>query len=446
VLELLAVPFLACLVLTGIHVYLGLHVLARGVIFVDLALAQVAALGISVAVLAGHPLQSEAAYWYALVFTVGGAAIFASSRVHRGPIPQEAIIGIVYAVSAAVAVLVVDRAPQGSEHIKQLLVGSILTVTPGEVATITILYALLGLGHWLIRRPLLEISFDPEGAGRRGRAVRAWDFAFYISFGLVVTSSVRLAGVLLVFSYLIVPAVVGALLASGVAARLLIGWGFGLAVSALGLLASWTWDLPTGATIVTTFGALLAGVALGLALRAAVRQVRTRGLRALADLAVVGAGLVALAGLVLFALPGVDQPWLDALEAAVPAVQLVFLDSDERQAWTDTRGALDEGTAELARVRRLQQEVQWGTRAMSAEMQDRLRQYIAGRSELVTGDRLVLRSLRERARQRQRFLLGLPLALAGGAVVAVAVLRHWTGRAADAPESVPRPPASEGVP
>jgi zinc/manganese transport system permease protein len=137
VLELLAVPFLACLVLTGIHVYLGLHVLARGVIFVDLALAQVAALGISVAVLAGHAIQSEAAYWYALAFTVGGAALFALSRVPRGPIPQEAIIGIVYAVSAAIAVLVVDRAPQGSEHIKQLLVGSILTVTPAEVATLT---------------------------------------------------------------------------------------------------------------------------------------------------------------------------------------------------------------------------------------------------------------------------------------------------------------------
>ena len=131
-LEFLWVPFLACLVLTGVHVYLGLHVLARGVIFVDLALAQVAALGITVAFLAGHPIQSDAAYWYALVFTVGGALLFSVSRLRRAPIPQEAIIGIVYAVSAAVAVLVVDRAPQGSEHIKQLLVGSILTVTPKE--------------------------------------------------------------------------------------------------------------------------------------------------------------------------------------------------------------------------------------------------------------------------------------------------------------------------
>jgi zinc/manganese transport system permease protein len=425
-LELLAVPFLACLVLTGIHVYLGLHVLARGVIFVDLALAQVAALGISVAVLAGHPLQSEAAYWYALVFTVGGAAVFAASRVHRGPIPQEAIIGIVYAVSAAVAVLVVDRAPQGGEHIKQLLIGSILTVTPGELATISVLYALVGLGHWLIRRPLLEISLDPETARQRGRAVRVWDFLFYMSFGLVVTSSVRLAGVLLVFSFLIVPAVVGALLAQGVAGRLLVGWAFGLAVSGLGLLASWTWDLPTGAAIVTTFGALLGGVVLLRAARRGVRQVRVRGFRALADLGLMGLGLIALAGLVLFTLPGLDQPWLDALEAAVPAVRLAFLDADERQAWSDTRASLDEGTVELARVRSMQQEVQWGTRAMSEEMQERLRQYIAGRAELVTGDRLVLRSLGQRARQRQRLALGLPLAVGAGAVVAVALLRRRT--------------------
>jgi len=163
-LDLLWAPFLACLVLAGIHVYLGLHVLARGVIFVDLALAQVAALGITVAYLAGHSIQSDAAYWYALAFTVGGALVFAMTRTRRGPVPQEAIIGIVYAVSAAAAMLVVDRAPQGSEHIKQLLVGSILTVTPGEVATLAALYAAIGALHWAVRRPFLAISFDPNGA------------------------------------------------------------------------------------------------------------------------------------------------------------------------------------------------------------------------------------------------------------------------------------------
>src|SRR3989442_7657039 len=140
-LDLLVVPFLACLVLTGIHVYLGLHVLARGVIFVDLALAQIAALGISVAVLAGHSIHSDAAYWYALAFTIGGAAVFALSLLHAAPVPAEAIIGIVDAVSAAGAGLGGDRAPQGSEHIKQLLVGSILTDTPADGGAGSGLYA-----------------------------------------------------------------------------------------------------------------------------------------------------------------------------------------------------------------------------------------------------------------------------------------------------------------
>jgi zinc/manganese transport system permease protein len=423
VVEVLGVPLLACVVLTGIHVYLGLHVLARGVIFVDLALAQVAALGISAAVLAGHAIQSEAAYWYALAFTVGGAALFALSRVHRGPIPQEAIIGIVYAVSAAVAVLVVDRAPQGSEHIKQLLVGSILTVSPGEVATLTGLYAAIGALHWAVRRPLLDISFDPDGARERGRALRMWDFVFYTSFGVVVTSSVRLAGVLLVFSYLIVPAVVGALLARGVGGRLLVGWGFGLLVSVLGLLASWTWDLPTGAAIVTTFGALLAAVALGLAIRATARGVRARGPRALTGIVIAAGGLLGMIGLLLLAFPAMDHPWLDWLEKAVPAVRLTFLDPDERQADADSRAGIAEGLAELARTRQIQQDAQWGTRPLSEEMQERVRQYIAGRMELVTGDRLVLRELTQRARERQRYALGLPLAGVGAALVALG-LRH----------------------
>ncbi|HEV8095570.1 MAG TPA: metal ABC transporter permease, partial [Burkholderiales bacterium] len=161
-LELLALPFLSCLVLTGMHVYLGLHVLARGVIFVDLALAQVAALGLTVAILAGHPVQSDAAYWYALAFALGGALLFALTRVREATVPQEAVIGIVYAVSAALAMLVVDRAPQGAEHIKQLLVGAILTVSAEDVATLAGLYAAIGALLWWTRRPMLEISLDPE--------------------------------------------------------------------------------------------------------------------------------------------------------------------------------------------------------------------------------------------------------------------------------------------
>jgi zinc/manganese transport system permease protein len=415
VLDLLAVPFLACVVLTGIHAYLGLHVLARGVIFVDLALAQVAALGIALAFLAGHPIRSEAAYWYALVFTLGGAALLAASRTRRAPVPQEAIIGIVYAVSAAAAVLVVDQAPQGGEHIKQLLVGSLLTVTLGEVGTLALLYGALGALHWAIRRPLLEISFGAEAAA--GRAVRWWDFVFYASFGVVVTSSVRVAGVLLVFSYLIVPATVGALVARSVAGRLATGWALGLAVSAAGLAASYAWDLPTGATVVVAFGACLASVGLALALSTLARAVGERGAVALRR---PGAGLcavLALAGLFLALVPQADHPWLAWLESVAPAAELLFLTPRERETWRDTQHALARDTAELERLRALQQDVQWGTRPMDPERQERLRQFLASRGEIAAGDRVVLRALRARARERQRWWLGLPLlgAGAGGA-------------------------------
>ncbi len=426
-LEFLWVPFLACLVLTGIHAYLGLHVLARGVIFVDLALAQVAALGITVAFLAGHPIQSDAAYWYALAFTVGGALLFAVSRARRPRIPQEAIIGIVYAVGAAAAVLVVDRAPQGSEHIKQLLVGSILTVTPAEVGTLALLYAVIGALHWVIRSPVLEISLDPEGALARGRRVRWWDFLFYVSFGVVVTSSVRIAGVLLVFAYLIVPAAVGALLAQSVSGRLLIGWGLGLLASLAGLSASYAWDLPTGATVVTTFGVLLALVALGLSARSVLRDLRARGPRALTGVGTAAAALIGVAGLLLLLFPRMDHHWLNWLEEAVPSVQTAFLAPAERATYRDSRDVIRRDQAELQRLRLLQQQVQWGVEAMPAEQQERLRQFLASRGEIAAGDQIVLKALRGKAREAQRFALGLPL-LVAGAAAAFVLRRRGRGR------------------
>jgi zinc/manganese transport system permease protein len=423
-LDILWAPFLACLVLTGIHVYLGLHVLARGVIFADLALAQVAALGITVAYLAGHSIQSPAAYWYALAFAVAGAALLAASRTRRATIPQEAIIGIVYVVSAAAAILVVDRAPQGSEHIKQLLVGSILTVTPGEVGALAALYAALGALHWAIRRPLLAISLDPDAARAAGRSVVLWDVVFYVSFAVVVTSSVRLAGVLLVFAYLIIPAAVGALLATSVAARLAVGWSVGVLVSAAGLLAAYRWDLPTGASVVTAFGVLIAGAALALGAIAFVRRLRGRGGAALRGPGAGACAAVALAGLLLLAFPAMDHPWLDLVEAGVPAVRYAFLTAHEREADRESRVALARAAAELARLRALQEDVQWGRRALPPETQERLRQFLAGRGEIAAGDRLVLATHRALARARQRVWLGAPLFLVGAAGAFVLLRRR----------------------
>lgn len=408
-LELLALPFFACLVLTAIHVYLGFHVLARGVIFVDLTLAQIAALGLTVAILAGHPVHSEAAYWYALAFAIGGGILFALTRAQEEKVPQEAIIGIIYAVSAALAVLVVDRAPQGAEHIKQLLVGSILSVSANDVLELAVLYSAIGALHWAVRRPMLQLSLDPAAAA--GRHVLLWDMLFYATFALVVTSSVRVAGVLLVFSYLVVPAAIGALLARTVAARLWIGWTVGGAVSAAGLAASWAWDLPTGAAVVSAFGAAIALVALGLGLRRASRAVRARGAAALAPALVVLCGAVALGGALLVAFPRMDHLWLDALEHAAPRLQEWFLTPAEREARRDAAESVIRAEAELARLRAVAQEVRWGTRTMDADQEERLRQYIAGRSEISAGDQLALRKLRAKARERQRYWLGVPLLL-----------------------------------
>jgi zinc/manganese transport system permease protein len=256
--ELLLPAFVASLILTGIHAYLGVHVVERGVIFVDLSLAQIAALGTTVAYLMGNDLHSVTAYFYSLSFTFLGAAVFAFSRVHRKTrIPQEAVIGIVYAVSAAVAILVMSKATQETEHLKEMLVGNILSVTWPELLKTAVLYALVGVFHFLFRARFLLISLNEPEAERRGWNVRFWDFLFYVSFGFVVTSSVAIAGVLLVFCFLIVPSVAAMLFSERLWVRLAIGWSMGALVSAGGVALSYSLDLPTGATIVATFGAAL---------------------------------------------------------------------------------------------------------------------------------------------------------------------------------------------
>jgi zinc/manganese transport system permease protein len=264
--ELVAIlwaPFLMCLVLTGIHAYLGVHVLAREVVFVDIAIAQIAALGATVAFLVGHDTDTWQSYAYALAATTVGAVVLALTRSRQRHVSQEAVIGVVYAVSSAGAVLVADRAAHGAEQVRGMLVGNLLAVGPLEVGKVASLYALVGVVHWLCRRPFFLISADPDAAYAAGWRVRLWDFLFYASFGVVVASSVRIAGVLLVFSYLIVPALAGVVLGGSVLARLLIGWSFGTLVSVLGMTASAALDLPTGATVVCAFGLTLSVFGLG---------------------------------------------------------------------------------------------------------------------------------------------------------------------------------------
>ena len=266
-LAFLAAPFVACLILTGIHAYLGVHVVERGVVFVDLALAQIAALGTTIAVLMGQDPHGNGAYWTSLCFTFLGAGVFALVKARRTRIPQEAIIGISYAVASAAAILAMSKSAQQTEHLKEMLVGNILTVSWAEVQHTALLYGAIGLFHYLLRRKFLLISQYPKEAERQGLSVRFWDFLFYASFGVVVTSSVAIAGVLLVFCYLIVPSVGAMLYAKSIGPRLAIGWSMGTLVSALGVYLSLFIDLPTGATIVCTFGVVL--IVMGL-LRAVI--------------------------------------------------------------------------------------------------------------------------------------------------------------------------------
>jgi len=271
ILEFLAAPIVASLIIAGIHAYLGLHVVERGVIFVDLSLAQIASLGAAIGVFVGLDPNDPSIYWMSLGFTLIGAAIFSIIKGQDADIPQEAIIGIAYAVASAAVILVMSQSTGESEHLRDMLVGNILSVQWTEVWITAGIYAAIGVFHFVYRKRFLEISLDPAAVAARGISVRFWDFLFYASFGFVVTRSVAIAGVLLVFCYLIVPSVGAMLWAKRIGPRLAIGWVMGGVVSMLGMYFSVLFDLPTGATIVCTFGGVLILMAMARPLVAPAR-------------------------------------------------------------------------------------------------------------------------------------------------------------------------------
>lgn len=258
-LELMLPPFVACMILVAIHSYLGLHVIAREVIFVDLSLAQMAALGTTTGLLVGVAPGSGTAQLFALAFVVLGAAMFAATRTHeKGRVPQEAIIGIVYVVASAAALLVADKAPRGADAIKDVLVGTILWVTWPTIARLAAAYAVLGAILFILRKRFETISFDEKAAAAKGWRLRWWDFWFYCIFGIVITFSVPLGGVLLVFSFLVVPAVTAFLFTRNPMRLTVIAFCTGAVASALGLWVSYQSDLPTGPTIVCSYSVVLA--------------------------------------------------------------------------------------------------------------------------------------------------------------------------------------------
>jgi zinc/manganese transport system permease protein len=270
--DIMAPAFFECLILVGIHSYLGLHVLRRKVIFVDLALAQIAALGTTVGFLFGILPDTTGSYWFSLLFTFIGAAVFSISRIRHEKIPQEAVIGLTYAIAASVAILVLDKAPHGAEHIKDILTGSILWVKWETIRDAAIVYSFIGIFHFIYRKQFILISEKPDEAYKKGMNVRFWDFLFYVSFGVVITHSVGTAGVLLVFVFLVVPAITSMLITDILWKQLVIGWLMGLVVSIVGLYLSYIGDLPSGPTVVSFYGLMLILVALYLYIHRAERR------------------------------------------------------------------------------------------------------------------------------------------------------------------------------
>jgi len=409
-LALLWLPFAASIVLVGIHAYFGLRVIARGVIFVDLALAQIAALGATVAFMLGHAAQSQATLAWSLGFTLLAALLLASTRGLSARIPQEALIGVIYVVAAAASFLLVDKAPQGTEHIKQILTGNILTVGPGELLAIAPLYAAIGFLHWLTRAR--------SAAGTSGRSGWAWDFFFFATFGVVVTSSVALAGVLLVFSFLIIPAAIGVLYADRPFVQLVIGWIAGAAASLAGLAASYAWDLPTGATMVCAFGVALACASVLRPLRSIAKlRAAASALRAILALCLAASGMwLALA-------PRADQPLLDSIESFAPALRASYLSDIERATYDEADVYSDRHRRQIERLNAMESASRWQGRELDDFEVRRISSFLQSYGEMRKGEEFVKREVRARARERTRWWLCATLVLLALLTYPEAVLR-----------------------
>jgi zinc/manganese transport system permease protein len=409
-LQLLWVPFLLALALTGIHTYLGLHVLARKIVFVDLALAQIAALGATVAFMLGYAPQTTAAYVYSLLFTLAGAVLLSFSRSWTGgKISQEAIVGVIYVVSAAAALLLVDQAPLGAEHIKQLLVGSILTATPSDLVRLIGLYALIGALHWMFRRPLLRISFEPVVASDPALKIWCWDFVFYALFGIVVTSSVAVGGVLLVFSFLIIPAAIGLLYSSKFRLALAIGWIAGSLASAVGLGMSYALDLPTGAAMVCVLGltfALFAALKPFLFTSAGNKVETWRRLRFYGTRA--GLVLVFASALWLVVNPQADNPLLDVLERTAPELRSPFLKATEMDLLNQSKLSEIKAQQEASRLGEKERNSRWQGAVLSDTELRKISSFTQSFLEMKKGEQVVQRAMRDKARERQRWVLGVP--------------------------------------
>src|ERR1700674_734488 len=418
----------AMLMLVAVHLVFGLQVLRRGVVFADLALAQVAALGATVAFALGHPPAAAAAFGWSAGCALAAALFLSLLRFCPARIPREAVIGTIYVLAAAGALLIVEKSPQGAEHIRQMLTGSILTVGWERIARIAPLYAALSGAQIALSRARLT-----GAAGWRGWA---GEVVFYASFALVVTTSVALAGVLLVFALLIMPAAIGVLYAERLPAQLAIGWAMGALASAAGLAASYAWDLSPGAAIVCALGATLACAALG-------KWLAGRGRRGALGRAARGLGLAVGAALAISAAwliiaPRSDQPLLDTLEYAWPGVRWAYLTEREAGTFIEAEQFAARYRDEAEKLNALERRSRWQGNGLSDDELRALSSFAQSYGEMRRGEEFVMHEVRARARERLRWCLA-GLACLGGLLLAGLPQGMWRVRSA---ASQPETPSS----
>lgn len=410
--DLLALPFLACLLLIGIHCQFGLQVLKRNVVFVDLALAQCAALGATVAFMQGHLPQSAGAYAWSLGFAWGAALLLSLIRFAPARIAPEALVGVLYVASAAAALLLIEKAPQGAEHLKQILTGSVLTVSMDELLRVAPFYVLAGFMLWTAaRRGWLE---------RAGVAGWVADLGFYAAFGLVVTSSVAMAGVLLVFSFLIIPALVGLLWARTPMRQLLVGWSVGGFAAGGGLLASYVLDTSTGATLVCVF-ALVLGIALVARALADTDRGWSRAIRIAGSFC---AAVVLISAIWLAVQPRADQPLLDAMENYWPSLRDAYFSHQDQEIYADAQNYVQRYAGEMARLTTLEARSRWQGAAIDDETIRKMSSFQQSYNEMIKGERFVMQEIRSRARERLRWPAVASILALCAAMLAWSLLRR----------------------
>ncbi|HEV2042542.1 MAG TPA: metal ABC transporter permease, partial [Casimicrobiaceae bacterium] len=407
----------------------GVHVLRRKVVFADLALAQLSALGATIAFALGHSPSSAAGFAYALLFTTIGAALLTLVRRVARFVSQEAFVGILYVFATAATVLVVDRAPQGAEHVKRILMGSILTVGPQELASLAALYAVIALLYWLARRPLLAVSSETSPVGRSVLAVSIWDFLFFLSFGVVVASSVSIAGVLLVFSFLIVPAVIGSIFSTDVRVVLPIAWGAGIAAAATGLAGAYALDLPTGAAMVTAFTLVLvlAGMTKALAFVGAQER-RSNARFAARALLALGLALTLASSVWLMVNPAADQPLAALVEGATGIGPARFLSAGDRDIYENATRDTARFQREVDQLNAREKAARFQAAPLSDEEIRRIASYQQSFNEMARGERFVQEVLRGKARARERWMVGFPAAIIAFLGLGWLARPYWRGR------------------